>query len=50
MAYWSGLDGAAAKIVIRTDTDSQLNEILLALTHAVESCRQRAHRHAQAQG
>lgn len=50
MAYWSDPVCASAKIVIRTDTESQLNEILLALTSAVESCRQRAHQHAQAGG
>jgi hypothetical protein len=50
MAYWSDRDGAAAKIMIRTDSDSQLNEILLALTNAVESCRKRAHQHAKTGG
>jgi hypothetical protein len=40
----------AAKIVIRTDTESQLNEILSALTGAVESCRQRSHQHVRTGG
>jgi hypothetical protein len=50
MAYWSDLSGAAAKIMIRTDSESQLNEILSALTHAVESCRKRSHQHANTGG
>jgi len=47
MAYRTDPIRPAAKIVLQTDTQSQMDEILLALSRAVESSRHRAQQPAE---